>query len=223
MAIRPLNKGMVFRIVDKFIGVDGGHLVGFSVKTLWEFYPEYCDLDISPRQGCGTKRDCFTTILLEAEPKDQAKILGGLLKKCPVGEECSRETRTQEFAEEIQREIQRLQEVSPVDAGHLAITVDVVERAIEEAKILLQKANATSAVDRFHMTIHSYVKGVCVRNSITLNPSANLPQALSALRNQHPNLKLTGPHSREVQNMLQVIFDSFKEMNTIRNWGSMAH
>jgi hypothetical protein len=85
-----------------------------------------------------------------------------MLKKCPVGGQDSPETRTSDFAEEIRAQIRRLESVSAVDAGSLCFTVDVVERAIREAKIIIEEADATSAVDRVHTAIHGFVKGISV-------------------------------------------------------------
>lgn len=32
----------ILRVVNRYIGVEGGYLVGFSYRTHADFYPEYC-------------------------------------------------------------------------------------------------------------------------------------------------------------------------------------
>jgi hypothetical protein len=43
-----LSHREVIRIVNRYIGVEGGYLGDFSYRTHEEFYLEYCDLDINP-------------------------------------------------------------------------------------------------------------------------------------------------------------------------------
>lgn len=223
MVNKPLSKGLAVKFVNKFIGTPGGDLSGFSYRTLGHFFPEYCDLDIDVDQYQGTKAVRFTDILLKASPRDQARILRGLLKKCPVGEEYSVETRTEELANEIRAEIRRLEAVSPVDAGALTFSVEVVERALKDAEILIQESDATSAVDRVHTAIHGFVRGLCAREGIALPADAGLTFAFKSIREGHPAFRLTGPHPEEVQKIQRAVGAMFDAMGTIRNRGSMAH
>lgn len=86
-----MSKGMtrpeIYSLVNDYIGVDGGYLREFTYRTHQEFYPYYCDLDIDPLTLEGmTTRERFIHILEKAAPHDQAKILRGVLKKCPPRE-----------------------------------------------------------------------------------------------------------------------------------------
>ena len=79
-----LTRPEVYLIVNSYIGVNGGYLGDFSYRTHEEFYPYFCDLDISPSAYEGTTRQRFLTILENADAPTQAKILKGVLKKYPV-------------------------------------------------------------------------------------------------------------------------------------------
>jgi hypothetical protein len=122
-----LSLSEIYRLVNDYIGVSGGYLGDFSYKTHAEFYPQYCDLDIDPRQFVGTTRERFIDILKQAGPRDQAKILRGVFWKYPVANFPDTETaRKQEIYSELQQVIRRLESLSgsPSDA--------VVASAIEE-------------------------------------------------------------------------------------------
>jgi len=81
-----MKKSEIYRLVNDYIGVDGGYLGDFSYRTHREFYPCYCDLDNidvdSYEQGTTRKR--FIAILEDSPPAAQAKIIQGVLNKYPV-------------------------------------------------------------------------------------------------------------------------------------------
>src|SRR3954452_20643220 len=90
-----LTNREIIRIVNRYIGVSGGYLGDFTYRTHEEFYPEYCDLELNPYDFLerGTTRERFIAVLRGSVPPVQAKIVRGILEKCPVG---SSELRTQE-------------------------------------------------------------------------------------------------------------------------------
>src|SRR6185503_1921407 len=92
-----LGRGEVVKLVNRYIGVTGGYLGDFSYRTHAEFYPEYCGLDIDPAPIQGTTRERFSAILLGAGPRDQAKILRGVLERFPVGATPAPKTRTEDL------------------------------------------------------------------------------------------------------------------------------
>ncbi len=69
----------ITRIVNRYIGVSGGYLGDFCYGSHADFYPEYCDMDINPYAYEGTTRERFIAILSSREPRDQARILRGVL------------------------------------------------------------------------------------------------------------------------------------------------
>ena len=223
MEIAPLSQLMVYKIANKFIGGDGGYLGGFSYRTHREIYPEYCDLDIDPNEIQGTTRDRFLTILSRSEPRVQAKILRGVLKRFPLGQEYAPETRTNELREEILAEIQRLERASPVNSSAPAYTVEVVDRAISDAEALIKANGATSAVDRVHTALHGFILEICEAEGIALPSDASLSAAFKFLREQHPAFRASGHRSQDITQILKASGSILDAMNPLRNQASMAH
>ncbi|WP_218154650.1 hypothetical protein [Paenibacillus sp. UNC496MF] len=89
----------VMKVVNGYIGVEGGYLIGFSYNSHEEFYPMYCGLDIDPKQHKGTTRQRFISILSSADAPTQAKILRSVLIYCAVDNEY--------YAEQRQKPIER--------------------------------------------------------------------------------------------------------------------
>jgi hypothetical protein len=73
------------KIVDHWIGVSGGYLGDFSYRTHAEFYPGYCGLDFDPYDYEGTTRERFIETTSGAGPRDQARIVHGVLERFPIG------------------------------------------------------------------------------------------------------------------------------------------
>ncbi len=182
-----LTRPEIFTIVNGYIGVSGGYLGDFSYRTHEEFYPYYCDIDISPSAYEGTTRERFIHILENADEFTQAKILKGILKKYSVDtfpiEERERKLR---IANEIEGAIRRLESEQPIDHEKLTVTNEVVERAIRDAKILIEKNGATSGVDRIHTALHGYLKEVCKQSAIQLTQDETLTQIFKKLKTGHP-------------------------------------
>ena len=59
-----VSRQEVMKIVNRYIGVSGGHLGDFSYRTHADFYSEYCDVDVDPYDLDGTTRERFIEILL---------------------------------------------------------------------------------------------------------------------------------------------------------------
>ena len=100
----PLTRVEINKLVNRYIGVNGGYLGDFSYRTHHDFYLGL-DLDIDPYSYDGTTRVRFIRILTESPPDIQARILQGILDRFPVG---SSELRTQERRDEIAGWIARL-------------------------------------------------------------------------------------------------------------------
>jgi hypothetical protein len=151
----------------------------------------------------------------------QAKILSGILDRFPVDDRPERRN----FKGEILEMIDRLEsEGSPaVGAPSLAITSDVVSRAIADAEALIRTTGSTSAVDRVHTTLHGYLKEVCRAASISIQDSAPITVLFRQLRTHHPKFQSTQQninHTDRVMNSMATIMDA---LNPIRSHGSVAH
>lgn len=214
----------VMRVVNGYIGVDGGYLVGFSYRTHAEFYPMYCSLDIDPNQYSGTTRDRFIKILSSADAQTQAKILRGILEYCSVENEYHSERR-ETHKPEIEDMIRRLEgEALPVvENPSLTITSEVIERAIADAKTLIENTGATSAVDRVHTLLHGYLKQLCRNNGITVSEDANVTTLFSQLRSNHAAFQNAENNSPNVSRMIRSLGAILDVFNPIRNHESMSH
>ena len=76
----PLTREEINKLVNRYIGVEGGYLGDFSYRTHHDFYLNF-DLDIDPYNYEGTTRERFIQILLEHSCDLQARILEGILNR----------------------------------------------------------------------------------------------------------------------------------------------
>ncbi|MBK8787539.1 MAG: hypothetical protein IPN43_13845 [Chitinophagaceae bacterium] len=172
-----LTRPEIYMITNSYIGVSGGYLGDFSYRTHEEFYPYFCDLNISASAYEGTTRQRFLSILENSDAPTQAKILKGVLKKYPVDffPEEQREIK-RKAAKEIEELIRRLESGQAVATEQLYVTNSTVERAIQDTKILIETNGATSGVDRIHTALHGYLREVCRQAGITLTEDETLTQ-----------------------------------------------
>lgn len=219
-----LSNAEVMKVVNGYIGVDGGYLVGFSYRTHEEFYPMYCGLDIDPNQYEGTTRQRFMKILSSADAPTQAKILRGVLEYCPADNEYHGDRR-QKYKQEIEEMIRRIEGESlpVVENPELTVTSEVLERAIADTKALIENTGATSAVDRVHTLLHGYLKGLCRRSGITINGDPNVTALFSQLRQNHPAFQSADNTSANVDRMIRSLGAILDVFNPIRNHESMSH
>jgi len=223
MAVEPLSRLMIYKIVNNYIGVVGGYLGSFSYRTHQEFYPLYCDLDINPVDYEGTTKDRFTTILACSKPRVQAKILRGLLEKFPLDEPDAPKTRTTDLRDQIFAVARELERTSAVDAPPPLYSVAVVDHAIADAEVLIKANGATSAIDRVHTALHGFLLRVCQDAKLLVQGDPTLPALFRTLRDQHPAFQATGPRAEDITKIIKasgVILDC---MNPLRNQASMAH
>ena len=218
-----LSQGQVLRVVNDYIGVQGGYLGDFSYRTHQEFYPLYCDLDgIDPYKVPGTTRESFIEILLNQEPADQAKILRGLFERFPVDAHGApdRRQRTATLMEQWINELERERTVAGLTPR---ATREVVVRAIADAESLIGSTGATSGVDRVHTALHGHLLALCEASSIETPPRASLNAVFRALRTEHPQLQEQGPRSQDIQKVLNSTSAILDALDPVRNRASVAH
>lgn len=216
-----LTPSEILTIVNQYIGVNSGYLADFTYRTFSEFFVEYCNLTIDPKQYSGTIRQRFISILSDAEPPTQALILRGILKKYPSG---SIPLRTPERYEEINSLIARLEEsASLVATLSPKASSDVVNRAISDAETLLQTNGATSSIDRMHTALHGHLENLCNSTGINHPTDASITSLYKLLRTQHPKMKNLGPHSEQIDQILKSFAAAIDSLNTLRNRASVAH
>jgi hypothetical protein len=217
-AVEALRSSEIIKLVNGYIGVDSGYLVGFSYRSHREFYLEL-DLDIDPEKYTGTTRERFIRILGEATPDTQATILQGILDRYPIG---STDYRTQEKADEVRRWIGRLRG-SAVHAPELRITSETVLRALADAEHLVRRSGAISAVDRTHTALHGYMRAVCERAAIPVSQDPSITELFRLIREHHPAFADLGRWEPEIVKVVRAQGAAVDALNTLRNRASVAH
>lgn len=219
-ATQGLSSGMIHRIVNTYIGVSGGYLNGFSYRILDEFYSVYCDLDINSWDfGDGTTRARFIAVLEKSPPDIQAKILRGLLVMIPQATADVPRKMTQPEILQLVAQLEGL----PVAAPRLPNAREVVIRALADAEALLDKQDATSAIDRLHTALHGYLRDLCDSGGIQYEGDPTAPRLLKLLRENHPASQAQTPRAEEVFKVLTAMGTAVDALGTIRNTASVAH
>ena len=219
-----LTRPEIYMITNSYIGVSGGYLGDFSYRTHEEFYPYFCDLNISASAYDGTTRQRFLSILANADEPTQAKILKGVLKKYPIDffPEEQREIK-KKAATEIEELIRRLESGQAVATEQLYVTNSTVERAIQDTKILIETNGATSGVDRIHTALHGYLREVCRQAGITLVEDETLTQVFKKLKVNHPSLQNGGTRQADIDQIINSFSNTLDKLNPIRNKASLSH
>jgi hypothetical protein len=218
-----LTNPEIGRIVNRYIGVSGGYLGlpdRFTYRTHADFYADYCDLDISLSGYEGTTRETFIAVLCSLSPRDQAKVLRGVIDRFPPDE--GPDTR-QRAHTEVLRLIDRL-ESSPLVSGVMPqITSDVVLRALADAENLIKTSGPTSAVDRVHTVLHGYLIAVCTSSCVVFQRDDSMVALLKKLRSGHPKFSDLGPRAQDVGKVLNACGSILDAMLPVRNMASVAH
>lgn len=215
-----LTEQDVLRIVNRYIGVDGGYLGDFSYRTHTDFYPEFCGIyDIFPDEIHGTTRQRFSAILVSQTPERQAKILRGVLDRFPAETEAR-----QQFKPTIEQWIRQLEGAPSVASPvPVASASSVVKQALLDAENLIRTSGPASAVDRVHTALHGHMNALCAEAGIALPERATLQVAMKKLRENHPSLMPSGPRADEVSRVLYSMAGTLDALTTLRNNASAAH
>jgi hypothetical protein len=215
-----LSNKEIIRIVNRYIGVEGGYLGDFSYRTHADFYPEYCDLEIDPYQYEGTTRERFIAILSSLPAHDQAKVVRAVIERFPVG---GSPLRTEAARDELLEIVERLESGGLVPGSAPALTSDVVLRAIGDAEALLQKGGPTSAVDRVHTSLHGHLRYLCDESGVVYATDDSVVALFKKLRQGHPKLRDLGPRGQDIEKILNACSSILDALNPVRNRASVAH
>lgn len=217
-----LTSQEIYKLVHSYIGVEDGYLCDFSYSTLQEFYPRYCGLNIDTLTLLDkTTRARFIYVIENATPQEQAKILEGVLLRCPPSPDNLR--KTQEQANEIASWAVRCKGTVISGELSLSITSDVVERAISDAELLIRENGATSGIDRIHTALHGYLFAVCESANIVHDDESSVTTLFKLLRQNHTNLQPSGPRADEITKILRALANIVDAINPVRNKASVAH
>lgn len=211
------------RVVNLYIGVNGGYLGDFSYRTHAEFYPVFCDLDYDPDEIAGTTRSRFIEILKSAPPHHQARILRGVLERFPVEAPGAPETRTRELRDTLAEWASSLEASGAIHAPELATRSEAAERALADVEALIESTGAPSAVDRVHTALHAYLEALCADSNIEHPRDSNITSLFKLLRQEHPGLQPTGPRAGDISTILRSTASILDALNPVRNRASGAH
>lgn len=209
------------RLVNMYMGVDGGYLADFTYRTHREFYPLYCDLNVNPDEIEGTTRERFIQILSSRPPHQQATIIRGVLEKYPAG---SATIRTQALHDEYRTLADRLERDGMVAGNAPEATAEVVRQAIDDVQALLDRGGPTSAVDRVHTALHGHLQYLCAGAGIDHDQKNDSTTALlKKLRLRHPQLQNLGTRSQDIVKVLNAAGAMLDALTPVRNHASLAH
>ena len=223
MKIRDIN-----RLVEDYIGTDGGYLCHFSYSKHEKFYHLYCDLDIDVpayRAQGHTTRSAFLEILKNAKPRQQAKIIRGTFEYIPPPEEpCDAAgKRRRQVYEDLLAVAETLEADGQVDSPVIEQTSDAVFEALKDAEVLLSSRGPLSAVDRAHTALHGYLKKLCTDRGEVLSKDPALTEVFKVLRERFPQFAQSIPHDSEAKRVFGSLAAALDSLNTIRNRGTLAH
>lgn len=216
---KRLSHGEILRVVN-YIGVAGGYLGDFSYRTHEEFYPVHCDLEIDvAKYRPATTREAFVQILRDAEARDQAKILRGVLDLYPPDSSQERAA----LSPKLDAMIARLDTGDGVSSPTPSITSETVERALRDAEVLIETPGATSGVDRLHTVLHGYLLAACESAGIAHPNDADMTAVMKLLIQQHPKLRPGSARAQDITAVLRSISAILAAFNPVRNRASVAH
>lgn len=223
MKPRDINK-----LVEDYIGTNGGYLNHFSYSKHDRFYHVYCDVDVDVseyRQRGHTTRTAFIEILKDSPPRQQAKIIRGTFEMLPPpDEEYDEESgRKLKIHKELMAVASRLEADGQVETPILENTSEVVYEALKDAETLLLQSGSRNAVDRAHTALHGYLKKLCIDRSEPLPNDCALTFVFKTLREKFPEFQAAINHDAEAKKMFGSLAGAIDALNTIRNRGSLAH
>jgi hypothetical protein len=215
----------IVRIVNRYIGVSGGYLglpERFTYRTHGEFYAEYCDLSVDLNTFEGTTRETFMAALESLSPRDQVKVLLGVIERFPPDETGAPNSRRATHAV-LLTYIARLESGPLIASQTPQITSEVVLRALQDAENLIQTSGPTSAVDRVHTVLHGYLIAVCDGAGVAHGDRDSMVALFRKLEANHSSLADLGPRSQDIKTVLNSSASILDALLPVRNQGSMAH
>ncbi|OOL14447.1 hypothetical protein BHL37_00700 [Bacillus cereus] len=221
--------------VVAYIGGEGGYLRGFTYRTHADFYPEHCGLDINPEEYGPTTRKRFIKILVDSDSLNQNKILSGVLSKCPLTEfedllndgiiSNSEYGTKARLHEKILKWIDELKGLDLIELDESIYDFEFVKEVLDQADTLISNHSYSSAIDRTHTALHSYLKQICNNAGLKFEDSLVDMQAMwSKIRNEHPNFLIdSDEHYKPINQIVNAIMKLLKNINDIRNSQSFSH
>ncbi len=216
------------KLVEQYIGTNGGYLNYFSYSKQDHFYPHYCDLDIDAASYRGrglTTLKAFVQILKDSGPKEQAKIIRGVFAMIPPPESASDNESKKKITlhKELLAVAVRLEADGEVETPQIQNTSEVVLEALRDAEVLLKSRGPKNAVDRAHTALHGYLKKLCLDRGEQIPSDPSLTAIFKVVRERFSEFATVIPHDAEAKRVFQSIASALDSLNTIRNRATLAH
>jgi hypothetical protein len=212
------------QLVNQYIGGIGGYLGlpdRFTYKTHGEFYAEYCSLSVTiPEEG--TTRDSFIAIVASLPPRDQAKVLSGVIDRFPPFQEGAPASRP-EMATKLQSWINRLESRPLVGKANLRISKIAVDRALADVETLIAAGEPLSAVDRVHTALHGFLQVACAEEEITYHRNDSVVKLLRKLQTKHSGFQEVGPRRQDIMTVVNAFAQVLDALLPVRNNATLAH
>jgi hypothetical protein len=211
----------IVKLVNRYVGVEGGYLVSFGYRTLEEFYPEYCGFEADPSLLTGTTRERFINVLETQSPRGQAAVLRGLIARCPPGQAGAPTARTEQHRDELLRRADQLEGTAGV--ADPVFTTATVRMALDDADILVTTRGPTNAVDRVHTALHGWLRAAAAASGVATAAEASMPAILKAMRSDTGPLADLGLRGDDVAKVLNASASILDALLPLRNRASLAH
>jgi len=215
----------ITRLVNRYIGVSGGYLglpERFTYRTHGDFYSEYCDLNVSFEGHDRTTRETFMSILASLPPRDQAKVLRGVIERFPPDEQGAPSSRASAHTDVVAI-IARLEMGTARLRRHAADH----ERCRAARSRRRRDPHPDVGTDECrgpgHTVLHGYLQAVCAAAGVPYRQTDSMVAIFRALEAQHPKLADLGPRPQDVKKVLNAFASVLDAMLPVRNQASVAH
>lgn len=220
-----LTNNEIIRIVNQWIGVDGGYLGDFNYRTHDEFWLEECDITISTGWYEGTTRECFIDTLSNASSRQQAAALDALLVRFTGARNPDQ---NEKLRIELGVVVERLRTGEVPESLSGSFTpgdgYEAVARAINDARELIKSSGGySSAVDRMHTALHGYLRSLATEHDPDLKHDSDMVASWKSLLNHHPAFHDFGARHNDIKTALKSLSAVVNVLNPIRNRASNAH
>jgi len=220
---KALSNREIMIVVNRYIGVEGGYLGDFTYRTHTEFYPLYCDLDIDPNEIEGTTRERFIHILSSQLPRDQAKIIRGVLERFPLDAENIPKTRNKKLFDDLLQMAIRLETEEGVSSPTPDASYEIVTQALQDAEALLNTPGATSGVDRLFTALHGYMEAICSDANIAFSEDQSIVKMFKIIKEHHPAFQTSGPRGQDIVKVLRSLSAIVDALQPVRNKATLVH
>ena len=105
----------------------------------------------------------------------------------------------------------------------LSITNSTVERAIQDAEVLIREQGNTSGIDRVHTALYGYLRALCKHHGVPIEEQADATRLLKLLRTNAPALQPAPGRDADVLRVQGGLASIVGALNPIRNQASLAH